>query len=102
LRKTLESRHELWAWCEAREKQLKYLMYLEEQHQLQMKAKEEERLAQEVEQHKKRETPDTWEHYFAKQEEANRRAREVGLRGMTSETWPLPRSPPGNFPSSFF
>jgi hypothetical protein len=47
---TFESRHELWAWCEAREKQLKDLVYLEEQRQLQMKVEEEERLAQDVEQ----------------------------------------------------
>jgi hypothetical protein len=32
--KTFESRHKLWAWCEAREKQLKDPVYLEEQHQL--------------------------------------------------------------------
>jgi hypothetical protein len=31
LHTTFESRHELWVWCEAREKQLKDLMYLEEQ-----------------------------------------------------------------------
>jgi hypothetical protein len=34
--KSFESRHELRAWCEAREKQLKDLMYLEEQRQQQM------------------------------------------------------------------
>jgi hypothetical protein len=34
LRTTFESSHELWAWCEAREKQLKDIVYLEEQHQL--------------------------------------------------------------------
>jgi hypothetical protein len=45
LRNTFESRHELWAWCEEREKQLKDPVYLEEQHQLQMKAEEEKRLA---------------------------------------------------------
>jgi hypothetical protein len=33
LRKSFESRHELRALCEAREKQLKDLVYLEEQHQ---------------------------------------------------------------------
>jgi hypothetical protein len=31
LRKTFESRHELWAWCEAKEKQLNDPVYLEEQ-----------------------------------------------------------------------
>jgi hypothetical protein len=102
LRKTFESRHELRAWCEAREKQLKDLVYLEEQRQLQMKAEEEERLAQEAKQQRRRETPDTWEHYFTKQEEANRCAREADLGGMTSETWPPSRSSPGNFPSSIF
>jgi hypothetical protein len=64
--KTFKSRHELWACCEAREKQLKDPMYLEEQHQWQMKAEEERRLAQEVKQQRRRETPDTCEHYFAK------------------------------------
>jgi hypothetical protein len=67
-----------------------------------MKAEEEKRLAQEAKQQRRRETSSTWEHYFAKQEEANRYAREADLGGMTSETWPPPRSPPGNFPSSFF
>jgi hypothetical protein len=51
-----------------------------------MKAEEEKTLAQEVEQQRRRETPGTWEQYFAKQEEVNRRAREADLRGMTSET----------------
>jgi hypothetical protein len=32
LRKSFESRHELRAWCEASEKQLKDPMYLEEQY----------------------------------------------------------------------
>jgi hypothetical protein len=41
-------------------------MYLEEQHQWQMKAEEERRLAQEVKQQRRRETPGTCEHYFAK------------------------------------
>jgi hypothetical protein len=31
-----------------------------------MKAEEEKRLAQEVEQQRRRETPDTWEYYFTK------------------------------------
>jgi hypothetical protein len=74
----------------------------EEQRQLQMKAEEEERLAQEAKQQRRRETPNTWEHYFTKQEEANRCAREAVLWGMTSETWPPSRPPPSNFPSSIF
>jgi hypothetical protein len=45
LRKTFESRHELWAWCEVREKQLKDPVYLEKQRQLQMKIEEEKRIA---------------------------------------------------------
>jgi hypothetical protein len=61
-------------------------MYLAEQHQLQMKAGEEKRLAQEAEKRRGRETPETWEHYFAKQEEANRRAREAHAGDTTSET----------------
>jgi hypothetical protein len=64
--KTFESRHELWAWCEVREKQLKDHVYLEEQWQLQMKVEEEKRLAQEAEQQRRRETSGTWQHYFAK------------------------------------
>jgi hypothetical protein len=77
-------------------------VYLEEQHQQQMKVEEENRLAQETEQQRRRETPGTWEHYFAKQEEANIHAREVDLGGTTSETWPPPQSPLGIFPPSFF
>jgi hypothetical protein len=41
-------------------------VYLEKQRQLQMKAEEEERLAQEAEQQRRCETPGTWEHYFVK------------------------------------
>jgi hypothetical protein len=70
--KSFESRLELWAWCEVREKQLKDPVYLEEQRQLQMKVEEEKKLAQEAEQQRRRETLDTWEHYKARQEEANR------------------------------
>jgi hypothetical protein len=43
------------------------------------------------------ETPGTWEHYQARCKEMDRRAREADAGGMTSETWPLPRSPLGNF-----
>jgi hypothetical protein len=49
LRTTFDSRHELWACCQAREKQLMDTVYLEEQRQLQMKAEKEKRLAQEAE-----------------------------------------------------
>jgi hypothetical protein len=66
-----------------------------------MKAEEEKRLAQEAEQQRRHETPDTWEYYFIKQEEMNRRTREADLGGTTSETWPPPRSLPSNFLSSF-
>jgi hypothetical protein len=34
LRKSFESWHELWAWCDAREKHLREPVYLEEQRQL--------------------------------------------------------------------
>jgi hypothetical protein len=71
-------------------------VYLEEQRQLQMTTEEEKRLAQEAEQQRRHETPDTWEHYFAKQEEMNRRAREANTGATTSQTWPLPQLPPGN------
>jgi hypothetical protein len=74
-------------------------MYLEEQR---LKSEEEKWLAQEAEEQRRRETPVTWEHYNARQEEVNRRAREADAGGMTSETWPPPRSPPGIFPLSFF
>jgi hypothetical protein len=65
-------------------------VYREEQCQQQKKAEEKKRLAQKVEQQRRCETPGTWEHYKAKQEEANRCAREANLGGMTSETWPPP------------
>jgi hypothetical protein len=67
-------------------------MYYEEQR---LKAEEEKRLAREAEEKVRRETPGTWEHQKAVQEEVNRRAREADAGGMTSETWPLPRSPSG-------
>jgi hypothetical protein len=51
---------------------------------------EEKSLAREVEEKRRGETPGTWEHYIAKQEEANRCAREANVGGTTSETWPLP------------
>jgi hypothetical protein len=58
--------------------------------------------AREVEEKRRGETPGTWEHYIAKQEEVSRCAREADVGGTTSETWPLPRSPPGIFPPSLF
>jgi hypothetical protein len=67
-----------------------------------MKAEEEKMVAQDAEQQRRHETPSTGEHYFTKQEEANRRAREADARGMTSKTWPPPQSPAGNFPSCYF
>jgi hypothetical protein len=73
---------------------------IEEQRQQRMKVAEAERLAREAEQQRRRETPRNWEHYFAKQEEANRRARATELGGTTSEIWPPPRTPEGNFPPS--
>jgi hypothetical protein len=79
IRNSFESRHELWASCVAREKQLNDPVYLEEQHQQQMKAEQEKRLAQETEQQRRCETPTTWGYYFAKQEETNRHAREADL-----------------------
>jgi hypothetical protein len=51
-----------------------------------MKVGEEKRLAHEVEQQRRHETPDTLEHYFIIQEEANIRAREADVAGMTFET----------------
>jgi hypothetical protein len=81
--KSFESRYELRDWCLARLKQLKDPMYLEEQR---LKAEEEKRLAWVVEEQRRRETPGTWEHYNARQEEANRRAREANAVGTTSET----------------
>jgi hypothetical protein len=63
-----------------------------------MKAEEEERLSKEAKQQRRCETSGTWEHYQVKQEEVNRRTREVDLGGTTSETWP----PPGNFSLSFY
>jgi hypothetical protein len=64
-----------------------------------MKAEEEKRLA---EQQRRCETPDIWEYYKARQDEADRRAREADVGGTTSETWPPPRSSPGNFSSCYF
>jgi hypothetical protein len=46
-----------------------------------MKADKAKRLAQEVEQKRRRETPDTWEHYKARCEEADRCAREADAGG---------------------
>jgi hypothetical protein len=67
-------------------------MHYEEQR---LKAEEEKRLAWEAEEKRRRETPRTWEHQKALQEEANKRAREIDAWGMTSETLTPPRSPLG-------
>jgi hypothetical protein len=67
-------------------------VYYEEQR---LKAKEEKRLARESKEKVRHETPGTWEHQKVVQEEADRRAREADDGGMTSETWPPPRSPSG-------
>jgi hypothetical protein len=99
LLKSFELRYELRDWCKARLQQLNDLMYVEEQRH---KAEEEKRLAQEAGLKKRRETTGTWEHYNAQCDEANRRAREAEAGGMTSETWPPPQSPPGNFPLFIF
>jgi hypothetical protein len=74
-------------------------VYCEKQR---LKAKEEKRLAQEVEQKRRHETPGTWEHYKARCKEADRRDTEADAGGMTSETWPPPQSPLGNFPFDIF
>jgi hypothetical protein len=97
--KSFESRYELWDWCRARLQQLNDPVYVEEQW---CKVEEEKRLAQEAELKRRRETPRTWEHYKAQCDEANRCARETDAGGMTSETWPPPQSPPGNFPLVVF
>jgi hypothetical protein len=60
---------------------------------------EEKRLA---EQQRRRETLGTWEHYNDRQEEVDRHAREADIGGTTSETWPLPSLPLGNFTLFYF
>jgi hypothetical protein len=55
-----------------------------------MKVEEEKRSAREVKEQRRRETHRTWEHYFVKQEDVNRRAREADARGTTFKTWPPP------------
>jgi hypothetical protein len=84
--KSFESRYEV------RLQQLNDLVYYEEQR---LKAEEKKRLAREEEEKVRRETPGTWEHQKAVQEEANRHAREADDGGTTSETWLPPRSPSG-------
>jgi hypothetical protein len=76
LHMSFESRYELRDWCKARLQQLINLVYVEEQRH---KAEEEKRLAHEVELKRRRETPETWEHYKAQCDEANRRAREANV-----------------------
>jgi hypothetical protein len=97
--KSFESRYELRNWCLPRLKQLKDPIYLEDQR---LKADEEKRLAREAKEQRRRETPEIWEHYNVRHEEANRRAREVDAGGTTSERWLPPRSLPCIFPPSFF
>jgi hypothetical protein len=70
-------------------------MYVEEQRR---KAEEEKRQSQEAEEKRSHETPETWEHYKARCEEANRHATEADVGGTTSKTWPPPQSSLGNFP----
>jgi hypothetical protein len=62
-------------------------MYYMEQR---LKAEVEKRLAREAEEKVRHETPGTWEHQKAIQEEVNRCAREAYDGGTTSETWPPP------------
>jgi hypothetical protein len=52
-------------------KQLKDLVYHEEQHQQHKKVEEEKRLAWEAEQQRKRDDPKTWEYHIAKAEVNN-------------------------------
>jgi hypothetical protein len=86
----------------ARVKQLKDLVYLEEQHQQQKKNEEEERLVREVEQQRKRNDPKCWEYHIAKAEENIRQDIEAEHEGMTSETWPPPRPEEGTFLQTIF
>jgi hypothetical protein len=75
----------------ARVKQLKDLVYHEKQRQQRKKIEVEERLAQEVEQQRRRNDPRTWVYHIAKVEENMRCAIEAEHEGMTLETWPPPR-----------
>jgi hypothetical protein len=100
LHKSFESRHELHAWCVARMKQLKDLMYHEEQRQQRMKVEKEKRLAWEAEQQRRRDTPYTWEYHISKAKENNQRRWVAERDGTTSETWPPPRLEEGNFSPS--
>jgi hypothetical protein len=99
LYKSFESRYKLRDWCKARLQQLNDPMCVEEQRR---KTEEKKWLAQEAELKRRRETPGTWEHYQARCEEADIRVREADAGGTTFETWPPPRSPPGNFPFVVF
>jgi hypothetical protein len=85
--KYFESRYELRDWCKVRLQQLNDPVYYEEQR---LKVEEEKRLAREAEEKVRRETPGTWEHQKAVQEEVNRCGREADDGGTTSETWPPP------------
>jgi hypothetical protein len=59
-------------------------VYHEEQHQQQMKAKEEERLAREAEQQMRHETPDTWKYHIATAKENSQCRRAAERVGTTS------------------
>jgi hypothetical protein len=64
-------------------KQLKDLMYLEEQRQQRKKVEEVKRLPWETKEQRRCEDPKTWKHYFAKVEEANIHAKAADLEGTT-------------------
>jgi hypothetical protein len=86
LNQSFEMRQELRASCVARVKQLKDLMYHEEQHKQRKKLEEEERLAWEAEHERRHNDPKTLEYHIAKAQENKRRAREVEHERTTSET----------------
>jgi hypothetical protein len=88
--------------CVARVKQLKDLMYLEEQRQQRKKVEEAKRLPWETKEQRRCEDPKTWKHYFAKVEEANIHAKAADLEGTTFETWSPPHPERGNFPPPVF
>jgi hypothetical protein len=75
-------------------------VYHKKQRKQWKKIEEEERLAWEVEQQRRRNDPKIWEYHIAKAEENNKPAREAEREETTSETWPLPRPEEGNFYSS--
>jgi hypothetical protein len=72
-------------------------VYHKKQRKQWKKIEEEERLAWEVEQQRRRNDPKIWEYHIAKAEENNKPAREAEREETTSETWPLPRPEEGTF-----